>query len=264
MGNGTVMGLLEIKNISKSFNSGTEQHVVFDSLSLSFEKGEFVTILGTSGCGKSTLLRCIGGFNPPDSGSILLDGKEVKTATSAITMVFQNYDQLFPWKTVYQNLAYPLSINKKKKDKSQLKEEVNYYLALMKLSNFADYYPHQLSGGMKQRVAISRALSLGSEVILMDEPFASLDADTRAILQVELLRLWKKTNITVLFVTHNIWEAIILGERVILLSTPPDNVKLDLKNPVDHYKDETRTPSDTGFSEFWEHLRENLKQGIIP
>ena len=252
--------LLEIQQISKNFLSVSQKLTVLDDLTISIEKGEFVTILGASGCGKSTLLRCIGGFTQPDVGRILLNGNPVTEPTPAITMVFQTFEQLFPWRTVIQNLIYPLHIKNKNVSKAHLKEMAEHYLDLVNLSRFSDYYPYQLSGGMKQRVAIARALSLESEVILMDEPFASLDAQTRTALQIEMLNLWKKTGITVLFVTHNIWEAIILGTRMIVLSAPPDNIKLDIKNPVQDYKGNIRTPSDTGFTECWTSLKDALQE----
>ncbi|WP_010262483.1 ABC transporter ATP-binding protein [Treponema primitia] len=252
--------LLEVRDISKRFISSDHELNVLKDLSLSIEKGEFVTILGTSGCGKTTLLRCIGGFDALDNGEVLLDGNPVTAPTPAITMVFQTFDQLFPWKTVHQNLSWPLRIKNPHESKTSVKETVNNYLELVNLIRFANYYPHQLSGGMKQRVAIARALSLGSEVILMDEPFASLDEEARTTLQIEVLRLWKKTGVTVLFVTHNIWEAIILGTRIIVLSSPPENVKLDITNPVQHYEGEIRTPSDTGFAESWKMLKKELQR----
>jgi NitT/TauT family transport system ATP-binding protein len=258
MGDDTVSDLLEIQNITKGFTSDGKEQVVLNELTLSFKKGEFVTILGKSGCGKSTLLRCAGGFDFPDKGSIRLDKNVIKAPSPAITMVFQTFDQLFPWKTVCQNLSYPLKIKNPRQARKELNDVVNHYLELMNLTRFADYYPHQLSGGMKQRVAIARALSLGSEVLLMDEPFASLDEQTRTVLQLELLRLWEKTGVTVLFVTHNIWESIILSTRIIVLSTPPGNIKLDIPNPLQDYQGKMRTPTDKGFTECWTMLKEKL------
>ena len=252
--------LLQVQQVTKTFTFEERGLTVLDNLSLDIKKGEFVTVLGASGCGKSTLLRCVGGFERPDTGSILLEGKPVTEPGPAITMVFQTFDQLFPWRTVRGNITYPLRIKNPEKPKKQLDDIADEYLRLVNLADFAEYYPHQLSGGMKQRAAIARGLALKAEVMLMDEPFASLDAQSRTALQTELYDLWKKTGITVMFVTHNIWEAIILGSRILMLSAPPDNVLLDIQNPVTEFEGSIRTPSDKGFVECWAQLKDGLAQ----
>jgi NitT/TauT family transport system ATP-binding protein len=261
MGDDDIMALLEIEHISKSFESDGRVYPVIEDLSLSAGRGEFVVILGKSGCGKTTLLRCAGGFAPPDSGRVLLDGREIRSPTPAISMVFQTFDQLFPWKTVLHNLTYPLHIARPGLSKKELQEMGERYLEMVNLSRFRSYYPHQLSGGMKQRVAIARSLSLGSDVILMDEPFASLDAQTRSVLQRTVLRLWAETGVTVLFVTHNIEEAIILGSRLIMMGSQPSGIILDMKNPVEAKRGEVRTPKDAGFGDCWELLNGKLEIG---
>lgn len=224
-------GLL-IEKLSKTFTAGEQSVKALEQISLSVEAGEFTNIIGPSGCGKSTLLRCIAGFEQPTAGRVQLNGQEIKNPEANRMMVFQSFEQLFPWYTVRKNIIFALAATGKLKNKRERGERAQHYLDLVGLQGFEDFYPHQLSGGMKQRVAIARALSVGPEILLMDEPFGSLDAMTRSALQKELIRIWEETKVTILFVTHNIEEAIILGDRILILKTNPGRVKRVFKNPL--------------------------------
>ena len=185
-------------------------------------------LLGPSGCGKSTLLKAIGGFHKPADGEIRLNGKRVVQPGPDRMMVFQEFDQLLPWKTVQQNVMFPLLSSRRCVNWKEAAERALHYLDKVNLSRFADKYPHMLSGGMKQRVAIARGMAMEPDILLMDEPFAALDALTRAKMQDELLELWDDTHFTVLFVTHSIAEAIKIGNRILLLSPHPGQVKAEL------------------------------------
>ncbi|HEY4350601.1 MAG TPA: ABC transporter ATP-binding protein [Paraburkholderia sp.] len=186
-------------------------------------------LLGPSGCGKSTLLKAVAGFIEPVSGSISLDGKPVRGPGADRVVVFQEFDQLPPWKTVVENVSFPLRVAKKL-PRAEAKERALHYLDKVGLAAFANAYPHTLSGGMKQRVAIARALAMQPRVLLMDEPFAALDALTRRKMQEELLRLWDDERFTLLFVTHSIEEALIVGNRILLLSPHPGRVRAELNS----------------------------------
>lgn len=240
--------MLLIEGIDKNFNNNGIDKEVLKDVSLKVEYGEFLCILGPSGCGKTTLLRCIGGYEEISSGHILINGRNISTPGIDRIMVFQSFEQLFSWKTVEANIEYPLKINKIAKKKR--KELVQEYIKLVELEDYADYYPHQLSGGMKQRTAIARALALEPPVLLMDEPFGNLDAQTRNALQKELIKIWSKLKTTVIFVTHDIEEAIILSDRILVMSHNPGPVK----NIVTNNLDRPRKPSMDGFFEMWDLL----------
>lgn len=211
--------MLEVKNVRKSFRD----FLVFMNISFRVEKGEFVCLVGPSGCGKTTLLRLIAGLEKVDKGSIYVDGKRMNEPTIEKGLVFQEFT-LFPWRTVRENIEFGLEYrNIPLANRRELSEK---FVRLVGLSEWEEKYPYELSGGMKQRVAIARALANDPKILLMDEPFASVDAQTRNILQDELLRIWKETHKTILYVTHNIDEAVYLGDRVIVLTSPPTNVKL--------------------------------------
>lgn len=255
------MKALSIQNLSKEFsNNGEGLLHVLRNVNLDVEEGEFACILGSSGCGKSTLLRCIGGFEKPTSGKILVHEKEVFSPGPQRSMVFQSFDQLFPWRTVMGNITFPLEVNRIGKTASDRKAIAEHYLDIVGLKDFARYYPHQLSGGMKQRVAIVRSLALNPDLILMDEPFASLDADMRSTLQEELYHIWKKTRVTILFVTHNIWESLILSTKIIVMQSRGDSsIKEVLSNPVPECEGRIRTPQDPNFTECWGHLQKAIR-----
>ena len=208
---------LNLINVSKKYlQSHTNRiHTVLDNINIQILEGEIVTILGKSGCGKSTLLNLIAGFENSYGGEILLNGKPVKDISPERIMMFQE-SALFPWLTAYQNIEIALKMAKI--PKNQREEIVMYYLEIVGLSDYSHSYIHQLSGGMKQRVSLARALSLNPKILLMDEPFAALDITIKKSLYQELLALHKKTRKTILFVTHNINEAVLLGDKVIVMS----------------------------------------------
>jgi len=238
--------LLRIDHLRKTFaDENGADAVILSDVNLEVDRNEFLCILGPSGCGKTTLLRCIAGFEPFEGDIYVEDRIETKPNTKR-TMVFQEFNQLFPWKTVEKNVQFPLK-QLGITDKAELFRLSDLYLDMVDLSDRKKHYPHQLSGGMKQRVAIARALAVKPDIILMDEPFASLDAQTRANLQKELLAIKEKEDMTVVFITHNIQEALILGTRILcmertgggfLLDERPDIVK-----PV--------TPESEGFAHYW-------------
>ena len=198
------------------------QNVSFDV----WEADRFI-LLGASGCGKSTLLKAVGGFIPPRQGRILLDGRPVNGPGPDRVVVFQEFDQLPPWKTVRENVAFPVRASGRL-GRKEAAERADHYIEKVGLSPFADAYPNTLSGGMKQRVAIARALAMEPRVLLMDEPFAALDALTRRKMQEELLALWEEVRFTLLFVTHSIEEALVVGNRIALLSPHPGRLRAEI------------------------------------
>lgn len=222
------------RNLSLTYaNEATDSsHTVLDGSDLSVRDGEFVAVLGPSGCGKSTFLSILAGLVPQTSGEITVDGEPVSAARQKLGVVFQGY-ALFPWRTVRKNVETGLEIRGVKG--AQRRSEAERFLRLVGLLDFADHYPHQLSGGMRQRVAIARVLAYGPEILLMDEPFGALDAQTRESLQQELLGIWDQSAKTVVFVTHSIDEAIFLADRVAIMGRGPGRVKeiidIDLPRP---------------------------------
>lgn len=210
---------IEVKNVSKSFTDGTD---VLRNLSFEVKEGEFVCLLGPSGCGKTTLIMCIAGIEPTSSGEILLTGKKVKGPGPERSVVFQNF-ALFPWLSVSKNVSFGLEIARK--ERQEIDEIVQKVLRLVGLSGFENSYPNELSGGMRQRVGIARALAVDPKIMLMDEPFGALDALTRNVLERETIRIWKETGKTILFVTQNIDEAIMLADRIYLFSARPATIK---------------------------------------
>jgi NitT/TauT family transport system ATP-binding protein len=227
----TTAPLLAVDNVTLQYK--TEQHLVTATYRVGFEvrEGERFVLLGPSGCGKSTLLKAVAGFMQPVEGEIRLNGKQIKQPGSDRMMVFQEFDQLLPWKTVLGNVLFPQLVNKRM-PRDQATEHVRAMLAKVNLTRFENVFPHMLSGGMKQRVAIARALAMEPAVLLMDEPFAALDALTRRNMQEELKALWDDVGFTVLFVTHSIEEAILVGSRILVLSPHPGRVKAELN--ADH------------------------------
>lgn len=220
------MAKLEAKNIQKFFGSGGYKLHTLGGIDLKVEAGEFVCIVGPSGCGKSTFLRIVAGLDSPDSGQIIFDGKRVKGTGPERIMVFQE-GALFPWLSVSDNVSFGLRVNGIPRDeRNQISKR---YLDMMQLSQFASYYPHQLSTGMKQRVAIARALAMDPDVLLMDEPFAALDTQTRYTLIGEMQEIWQRTKKTILFVTHNVAESAALGSRVVVFSNRPSKIKTEIK-----------------------------------
>lgn len=219
------MTKLEAKNIVKHFDHNGNAVLALDGIDLKVEEGDFVCIVGPSGCGKSTFLNIVAGLEKPDTGEILLNGKPITTAGPDRTMVFQE-GALFPWLKVIDNVEFGLKIAGIPKDeRSQISQR---YLDMMQLTKFANSYTYQLSTGMKQRVAIARALVMDPEILLMDEPFAALDAQTRDLLLVELQLIWERTKKTILFVTHSISESVILGNRVVVFKNRPAKIKKEI------------------------------------
>jgi len=205
---------------------------VLSNLSLSVGSAEIVSIVGPSGCGKTTLLRCVGGLNQLNEGAIRIDGQRVEKPLPIVSMVFQHFG-LFPWKTVFANVAYGLRLAGV--SKAEIAQRVPRYIKLVGLAGFKQAYPYQLSGGMQQRCGLARALAIEPRVLLMDEPFAAVDAQTREILQFELLRIWQMRPTTMVFVTHSIEEAVLMGDRVVVLKGRPatvfETIEVDLPHP---------------------------------
>jgi ABC-type nitrate/sulfonate/bicarbonate transport system, ATPase component len=229
------MGHLVIKDLTQAFrkDDGAEL-TALDHISLEVKDKEFVCILGPSGCGKTTLLRLIAGLDTPESGAVVLDGEEMKGPSPKIGFVFQEYS-LFPWRSVIDNIAFGLEMKGvPKEERYRIAEQ---YLSLVNLSAFKTSYPSELSGGMRQRVAVARALALDPVLLLMDEPFGALDAQTRNMLQTELLGIWEKTKKTIIFITHSVDEAVYLSDRIIVLSPRPGRVcrtvSIELPRPRD-------------------------------
>lgn len=227
-------GQIHIDNVSIAFGKGREMHLAVSETTVTINPGEFVCILGPSGCGKSTLLGSVAGYVPPTTGRVLLDGEVVKGPGPDRGMVFQQYS-LFPWKTVRENVAFgPRILGRYDPTPEAIADTL---LEMVGLTKFAHRYPKQLSGGMQQRVGIARALANYPRVLLMDEPFGALDSQTRHMMQESLLKIWAEFGITVLFVTHDIDEAVFLGDRVLVMSAGPGriiaDIAIDLPRPRD-------------------------------
>jgi NitT/TauT family transport system ATP-binding protein len=216
--------IIDVRSVTKTFDVGGEQIFALKDASLTIHKGEFITLIGASGCGKSTLLRIIAGFETPTSGEALMWGLPIDGPGPLRGMVFQDY-ALFPWLSVRDNIGFgPTSQGW---PKPKIRETTDRFIEMVGLQRFADAYPHQLSGGMRQRVAIARVLANEAEVVLMDEPFGALDAMTRERLQEELLEIWRATKLTVVFVTHAVEEAILLADRVVVMTPGPGRIESD-------------------------------------
>jgi len=215
--------MLEVKGVSKSFTTeGGETVRALDGIDLSVAEQEFICILGPSGCGKTTLLRIIAGLDQPTSGEIIVEGTRVTAPTPKMAMIFQEYS-LYPWRTVLDNIAFGLEV------RGMGKEEryaiADRYLRLVGLEGFQGSYPYELSGGMRQRIAVARALAIEPAVLLMDEPFGALDAQTRNLMQRELLEIYNETRKTVIFVTHSVDEAVFLSDRIVVLTPRPGRIR---------------------------------------
>jgi len=216
--------IVEIKSVSKVFQLQDQKIHALSDANLSIRKGEFICLIGASGCGKSTLLRIIAGFEQPSSGEALMWGRPIAGPDPTRGMVFQDY-ALFPWLSVRDNIGFGPAA--RGLSSGEVKATVDKFIELVGLGKFANAYPHQLSGGMKQRVAIARVLANDAELVLMDEPFGALDAMTRERLQDELLEIWQRTKLTVVFVTHSVEEAIFLANRVVVMTPGPGRIESD-------------------------------------
>src|SRR6202163_4062857 len=219
--------LLDVRGVTMQYK--TQAHLITATYRVSFSvlQGDRFVVVGPSGCGKSTLLKAVGGYLTPTEGEIRLKGERIAKPGPDRIMVFQEFDQLLPWMTVFENVTFPLKTTGTLRGKAA-DARAMHYLDKVKLTDFAHSYPHTLSGGMKQRVAIARGMAMEPDILLMDEPFAALDALTRRTCQDELLQLWEETKFTVLFVTHSIAEAIKIGNRILLLSPHPGRVKAEI------------------------------------
>lgn len=228
-------GFLSIRGVNKSFASASGQrHVAIRDVNLEVGEREFVSIIGHSGCGKSTLLRMIAGLEPCEQGAIELDGHQVQGPAAERGLVFQEY-ALFPWRTVRQNIGFGLEL--RDAPSKEIDQTVSYFLEMIGLKSFENSLPWELSGGMRQRVAIATVLANNPKMLLMDEPFGALDAQTRLTMQVELSRIWEGTRKSVLFVTHSVDEAVYLSQRVVVMKARPGEIKevvdIDLPFPRD-------------------------------
>lgn len=249
------MAKLEAKEITKYFAHDSHKLKALSGVNLKVEDGEFVCLVGPSGCGKSTFLRIVAGLESPEKGEILFDGKPVKSTGPERIMVFQE-GALFPWLKVQDNVEFGLKMAGIPRDeRAQISRR---YLDMMQLTKFADSYTYQLSTGMKQRVAIARALVMDPDVLLMDEPFAALDAQTRDLLLVEMQLIWEKTKKTILFVTHNVAEAAVLGSKIAVFSNRPSKVKKVI--PVDYKR--PRLIEDPGLGDVQQSILTELRPEV--
>ncbi|HEY9156266.1 MAG TPA: ABC transporter ATP-binding protein [Opitutaceae bacterium] len=222
--------VLQLRDLEKSFQSADDQRqTVFSNVNIDVHRREFICIIGPSGCGKSTLIRIVAGLDEATGGQVLLDGKPVSGPGPDRGMVFQGYT-LFPWRTVRENVMFGLQM--RGKETSEAMSEARQWLDMVGLSKFEHSYPHELSGGMKQRVAIARALANEPRILIMDEPFGALDALTRAKMQNYLLQIWKKIDVTILFITHDLDEACLMADRVIVMGANPGRIVEVIENPI--------------------------------
>jgi NitT/TauT family transport system ATP-binding protein len=219
--------LLDVSSVTLRYKTPRAVITATERVSFQVDTSDRMVLLGPSGCGKSTLLKAVGGYLQPSDGTITIKGRKVTEPGPDRMMVFQEFDQLLPWKTVLENVAFPL-VDARGLSRRDAVEKARHYIDKVHLSDATDSYPHTLSGGMKQRVAIARGMAMEPDILLMDEPFAALDALTRRTCQDELLHLWEGTKFTVLFVTHSIAEAIKIGNRILLLSPHPGRVKAEV------------------------------------
>jgi NitT/TauT family transport system ATP-binding protein len=251
------MALLEVKDLNKTFITGDKAISAIEKLSLSIDQHAFVSIVGPSGCGKSTFLHIVGGFEPATSGSITLSGRPIGPPGPDRGMMFQDLS-LFPWLTALENVCWPLEM--RGIPKAGRLAKAREYLDLVHLARYGDMYPAEMSGGMKQRVALARLFALDSEILLMDEPFGALDSQTRELLQEELQAIWRRDRKTALFVTHDIDEAIYLGTRILIFTARPGRIKADISTPhVNRSGEYRKSPEYLQLRvQVWELLREEV------
>ena len=227
---------IEIKDACKNYTQNGKEFTALDHVSLDIEKGEFICLLGPSGCGKSTLLNALAGFEKVNSGTVKIDNKEVTAPSINNITIFQNYG-LLPWRTVLKNVE--LGLESKKIPKPERAEKAKKYLELVGLAGYEKRYPRQLSGGQQQRVAIARGLAVDPDIIFMDEPFGALDAITRMKLQEDILKISREEKKTIIFVTHDIEEAVFLADRIVVMMADPGRIKSVVKVPLGNYRDRT-------------------------
>jgi NitT/TauT family transport system ATP-binding protein len=227
---------LSLDGVSVSYRLGGGDFVAVDNVSLDIEAGDRVMLLGPSGCGKSTLLKVMAGFQNPATGEARMNGRVITEPGPDRFVVFQEFDQLFPWKTVFSNVVDCIRLTRKV-PYAEAAKTATEFLDLVGLTRYRDFYPHTLSGGMKQRVAIARAWSVAPEILLMDEPFAALDAQTRASLQEETMKIWHRAQCTLIFVTHSIDEALFLGAKIVVMGRAPGRILRVFDNPYAETRD---------------------------
>ncbi len=230
---------IRCENVEKIFQEEDKEVLAIENLNLEVEDGEFLVIVGPTGCGKSTFLNLIAGFETPTSGKILLDGSKIEEPGPDRGFVFQDF-ALYPWRTVLENITFGLEVQDIPEDEAE--KRAMEYVDMVGLDGFEDAYPHTLSGGMKQRVGLARALAYEPEILLMDEPFGALDAQTKKMMQRELIKIWEETKKTVIFVTHSVIEATYLADRIVVMTARPGEIKgtvdVDLPRPRDYTGDE--------------------------
>jgi NitT/TauT family transport system ATP-binding protein len=252
--------ILSAEHVTKSYPAGGADVVAVRNLSLDVEEGELLCLLGASGCGKSTMLNLFAGFASPTSGRVLLRGTPITGIEPRCGMVFQSY-ALFPWKTVRQNVEFPLRM--RGVPRHERRGMAEFFIDMVQLNGFADHYPVELSGGMQQRVTLARSLAADPEVLLMDEPFAALDAMTRQVMQDELLRIQERSGKTIVFITHNIDEAIVLGHRIVVMSARPGRIRTIIPNALPRPRD-IHVQTSPAFAELkteiWSHVEEEVTQ----
>lgn len=248
--------MLKMIDVTKIFKKADGEKVVaISNINLEVRKNEFVCLVGPSGCGKTTILKLLAGLDVPSKGDIFIDGEPINGPSSDRGIVFQEY-ALFPWRTVLENVTFGLEM--KKIGKKEREQKSRHYLELVGLEGYAKAYPHELSGGMRQRVAIIRALAVNPKILLMDEPFGALDARTREFLQTELIKIWETEKKTVLFVTHDINEAISLADRIVLMKSRPGRIHDIIK--IDHPK--PRDKSNKFFKNYYTQIHNMLENNF--
>jgi len=255
--------VIQVENVSKLFRTPTEGTIgALQDISLTISHGEFVTVVGPSGCGKSTLLKLIAGFSAPSSGRILFQGEEVRGLNTKTGYVPQE-SKLFPWLTVEENVGFGL--DSKRYPRAERARQVSQFISLAGLAGFEKYYPAQLSGGMSKRASIVRALAYEPPVILMDEPFGPLDAQTRMVLQDELLKIWEQKRQTIVFVTHDLVEAVALADRVVVMSHRPGRIKdvinVPMRRPRNIFEIHRQEGFDEAYGRLWNIFRHELMTG---
>jgi len=250
---------VSLQGISLSYKTNGSRLLAIDNIDLKVHAGEFLCIVGPSGCGKSTLLHLIAGLHKPTSGHVLIDDKVVEGTGTDRILIFQELG-LFPWLTVGENVEFGMKM--KGLSTAEREEKTRYYLRLVHLSQFKDSYTHQLSGGMRQRVALARALATEPDVLLMDEPFAALDAQTRDLLHDELERIWAETGRTIIFVTHNVREAVRLGDRVVLFTFRPGRIKREFQVDLPRPRQLEEVDVARAAREILEPLREEINKSL--
>ncbi|OGA79841.1 MAG: hypothetical protein A3G81_27070 [Betaproteobacteria bacterium RIFCSPLOWO2_12_FULL_65_14] len=266
-GFGTGSGsIIDVREVSKSFSVGQNRLNVFSGFNYRIPEGRFLSIVGPSGCGKSTLLKMIAGLDNPTSGEILFHGTPVTAPPKGMIYVFQQYTKsILPWRTVLQNIQFGLG-SRKKLPAREAREKCMEYMHLVGLQGYESYYPYQLSGGMQQRVVIARALICEPEVLLMDEPFSAVDAMTRAILQELILKIWERIAITILFVTHDVDEAVFLSDHIISLSRAPATLREDVAIDLAYPRDQIETRGHHRFTIYRQRLFSSIflqeKEGL--